>query len=154
MAAATRGIWLVKSEPSAYSFDQLVADGQTAWTGVRNYTARNNLRAMKKGDSVLFYHSNEGKAVVGLARVTREAYQDPTTEEDWSAVDIEPVRPIRRPVTLDELRGDQIGSKMTLFRLGRLSVVPVTSEELDRILELAKTPAAVEPAKARRKKER
>ena len=152
MATAPRGAWLVKSEPSAYSFEQLVKDGQTAWTGVRNYTARNNLRAMKKGDSVLFYHSNEGKAVVGLARVTREAYQDPTTEEDWSAVDIEPVRPIRRPVTLDELRGDQIGSKMTLFRLGRLSVVPVTSEELDRILELAKTPAAVEPAKARRKK--
>jgi predicted RNA-binding protein with PUA-like domain len=138
MAAATRGIWLVKSEPSAYSFDQLVADGHTAWTGVRNYTARNNLRAMKKGDTVLFYHSNEGKAVVGVARVSREAYQDPTTEEDWSAVDVEPVRPLPRPVTLAELKADSVGSKMALVRLGRLSVTPVTQAELDRILDLGK----------------
>jgi predicted RNA-binding protein with PUA-like domain len=138
MAAATRGTWLVKSEPSAYSFDQLVADGQTAWTGVRNYTARNNLRAMKKGDTVLFYHSNEGKAVVGLARVSRESYQDPTTEEDWSAVDVEAVRPLPRPVTLTELKADPVGSKMALVRLGRLSVTPVTPPELDRILDLAK----------------
>jgi|SRR5580698_3622954 predicted RNA-binding protein with PUA-like domain len=138
MAAATRGIWLVKSEPSAYSFDQLVADGQTAWTGVRNYTARNNLRAMKKGDTVLFYHSNEGKAVVGLARVSREAYQDPTTGDDWSAVDVEPVRPLPRPVTLAELKADPVGSKMAIIRLGRLSVTPVTAEELDRILDLGK----------------
>jgi predicted RNA-binding protein with PUA-like domain len=138
VATATRGSWLVKSEPSAYSFDQLVADGHTAWTGVRNFTARNNLRAMKKGDTVLFYHSNVGKAVVGVARVSREAYQDPTTEDDWSAVDVEPVKPLPRPVTLDELRKDPVGSKMTLLRLGRLSVVPVTQEELDRVLDLAK----------------
>ncbi len=138
MAASTRGIWLVKSEPSAYSFDQLVADGHTAWTGVRNYTARNNLRAMKKGDTVLFYHSNEGKAVVGLARVSREAYQDPTTKDDWSAVDVEPVRPLPRPVTLAELKADPVGSKMALVRLGRLSVSPVTGEELDRVLDLAR----------------
>lgn len=136
--AAKHQAWLVKSEPSAYSFDQLVADGQTAWTGVRNYTARNNLRAMKKGDTLLFYHSNVGKAVVGLAQVSREAYQDPTTEDDWSAVDVEPVRALPRPVTLDELRKDPVGSKMALFRLGRLSVVPVTEDELDRVLYLAK----------------
>jgi predicted RNA-binding protein with PUA-like domain len=138
MATATRGIWLVKSEPSAYSYDQLVADGHTAWTGVRNYTARNNLRAMKKGDTVLFYHSNEGKAVVGVARVSREAYPDPTTKDDWSAVDIEPVRPLARPVTLTELKADSVGSKMALVRLGRLSVTPVTQAELDRVLDLAK----------------
>jgi len=137
MATATRGAWLVKSEPSAYSFEQLVADGHTAWTGVRNFTARNNLRAMKKGDTVLFYHSNVGKAVVGVARVSREAYQDPTTKDDWSAVDVEPVKALARPVTLDELRKDPVGSKMTLFRLGRLSVVPVTRQELDRVLDLA-----------------
>jgi predicted RNA-binding protein with PUA-like domain len=87
---------------------------------------------------VLFYHSNVGKAVVGVARVSREAYQDPTTEDDWSAVDVEPVKPLPRPVTLDELRKDPVGSKMTLFRLGRLSVVPVTNEELERVLYLAK----------------
>src|ERR1700752_2760335 len=98
------GHWLIKSEPSKYSFEQLVADGRTRWDGVRNFAARNHLRAMKKGDLCLYYHSNEGKAGVGVARVVREAYQDPTTEEDFSAVDIEPVRPFARAVSLDELR--------------------------------------------------
>lgn len=135
---ATRGHWLVKSEPSAYSFEQLVKDGTTAWTGVRNFTARNHLRAMKKGDALLYYHSNEGKAVVGVARVGRAAFQDPTTEDDWSAVDVEPVRALARPVTLDELRKDPVCGKMEMFRLNRLSVVPVTREQFDRVLELGK----------------
>jgi len=134
----TRGHWLVKSEPSAYSFTQLVEDGTTAWTGVRNFTARNNLRAMRKGDLCLYYHSNDGKAVVGVARVAREAFQDPTTEDDWSAVDLEPVRALPRPVTLDELRKDPVCSKMEMFRLNRLSVVSARKEEVDRVLDLAK----------------
>jgi predicted RNA-binding protein with PUA-like domain len=135
--AATRGHWLVKSEPSAYSFDQLVADGRTGWTGVRNFEARNNLRAMKKGDLCLFYHSNQGKAVVGVAKVSREAYQDPTTKDDWSAVDVEPVKALERPVTLDEMRADRTCSKMMLFRRTRLSVVAVTPQEFEAVLALA-----------------
>jgi predicted RNA-binding protein with PUA-like domain len=135
--AAARGHWLVKSEPSAYSFDQLVADGRTAWTGVRNFEARNNLRAMKKSDLLLFYHSNVGKAVVGVAKVVREGYQDPTTKDDWSAVDVEPVKALERPVTLDEMRADRTCSKMMLFRRTRLSVVPVTPQEFEAVLALA-----------------
>ena len=135
--AATRGHWLVKSEPSEYSFDKLVADGRSAWTGVRNFEARNNLRAMKKGDLLLFYHSNEGKAVVGVAKVVREAYQDATTKDDWSAVDVEPVKALKRPVTLDEMRNDRTCSKMMLFRRTRLSVVPVTPAEFEAVLALA-----------------
>jgi predicted RNA-binding protein with PUA-like domain len=135
--ATARGHWLVKSEPSAYSFDQLVADGRTVWNGVRNFEARNNLRAMKKGDLLLFYHSNEGKAVVGVAKVVRDAYQDPTTKDDWSAVDVEPVKPLKRPVTLDEMRNDRTCSKMMLFRRTRLSVVPVTPPEFEAVLALA-----------------
>jgi len=133
-----RGYFLVKSEPLKYSFDQFVRDGHTAWDGVRNFEARNNLRAMKVGDQCLFYHSNEGKAVVGIARVEREAYPDPTTTEDWSAVDLEPVRPLPRPVTLDELRDHKVCSKMMVFRRPRLSVVPVTKEEFDAVVDLAK----------------
>jgi len=135
--AIARGHWLVKSEPSAYSYEQLVADGRTAWTGVRNFEARNNLRAMKKGDLLLFYHSNEGKAVVGVAKVVREAYQDATTKDDWSAVDVEPVKALKRPVTLDEMRSDRTCSKMMLFRRTRLSVVPVTTAEFEAVLALA-----------------
>jgi predicted RNA-binding protein with PUA-like domain len=132
--------WLIKSEPDVYSFQQLVADKSTAWTGVRNFTARNNMRAMKKGDACLFYHSNIGKAVVGVARVSREAYPDPTQEkgEDWSAVDVEPVRRLKRPVTLDELRAHPLLGKMTMFKQSRLSVVPVTKDELAAVTELAK----------------
>lgn len=136
-AAAARGHWLVKSEPTAYSFDQLVADGRTDWTGVRNFEARNNLRAMRKGDLCLFYHSNEGKAVVGIAKVSREAFQDPTTKDDWSAVEVEPVKRLKRPVTLDDMRADRACSKMAVFRKSRLSVVPVTAQEYEVVLALA-----------------
>lgn len=128
--------FLIKSEPYVYSFDQLVADGRTAWTGVRNFEARNNLRAMKKGDLCLYYHSNEGKAVVGVARVVREAYQDPTTDDDWSAVDVEPVRALTRPVTLEEMRSHPVVGKMMMFRRTRLSVVPVTKAEFEAVLAL------------------
>jgi predicted RNA-binding protein with PUA-like domain len=96
-----RAYWLVKSEPSVYPWSKFVAEGRAVWDGVRNFEARNNLRAMKTGDLALFYHSNEGKSVVGIARVTREAYADPTTDGDWSVVDLEPVKPLARPVTLD-----------------------------------------------------
>jgi predicted RNA-binding protein with PUA-like domain len=131
--------FLIKSEPTKYSFDQLVSDGHAVWDGIRSFEARNNLRAMKKGDLLLYYHSNEGKAVVGIARVTREAYPDPTAEgEDWSVVEIEPVRPLARPVTLDELRAHRVLAKMMMLRRPRLSVVPVTGEEFDAVLELAK----------------
>jgi predicted RNA-binding protein with PUA-like domain len=133
--------FLVKSEPSAFSFDRLVKDGRATWDGVRNFEARNNLRAMKKGDLLLFYHSNEGKAVVGTARVTREAYPDPTSKEDWSAVDIEPVKALGRPVTLDEMRGHKRLGKMVLFRKSRLSVVPVTGEEFEAVVALGGKPA-------------
>jgi predicted RNA-binding protein with PUA-like domain len=130
--------WLIKSESAKYPFAKLVADGRTIWDGVRNYEARNNLRAMKKGDTCLFYHSNEGKEIVGLAKVSREAYQDPSTDEDWSAVDVEPVRALRKPVTLEAMRGHEVLKGMMIFRRGRLSVVPVTKAELDAVLELAK----------------
>lgn len=134
--ARPRQSWLIKSEPFKYSFDQLVADGRATWDGVRNFEARNNLRAMKKGDLSLFYHSNEGKAVVGLARVARAAYQDPTTKDDWSAVDVVPVRALRHPVTLAAMREHPRLGSMMIFRRGRLSVVPVTQAELAAVLEL------------------
>src|SRR6202050_4472043 len=124
----SRASWLVKSEPSVFSWSKLVADGVAVWDGVRNFEARNNLRAMKKGDELLFYHSNEGKAVVGTARVAREAYPEPTSPEggDGPGVDIEPVRALKRPVTLDEMRAHKLLSTMAMFRKSRLSVVPVT----------------------------
>jgi predicted RNA-binding protein with PUA-like domain len=136
--ARARQSWLIKSEPFKYPFDQLVADGRTTWDGVRNFEARNNLRAMKKGDRCLFYHSNEGKAVVGLAKVSREAYQDPTTKDDWSAVDVAPVRALRHPVTLDAMRGHPLLKTMMIFRRSRLSVVPVTEDELEAVLALGR----------------
>jgi predicted RNA-binding protein with PUA-like domain len=140
--------FLIKSEPYKFSFDQLVADGRAVWDGVRNFEARNNLRAMKKGDLALYYHSNEGKAIVGIARVSREAYPDPTAEgEDWSVVEVEPVRALARPVGLDELREDRVLAKMMMLRRPRLSVVPVTPVEFDAVLELAKKKAVVELAK-------
>jgi predicted RNA-binding protein with PUA-like domain len=132
--------WLVKSEPHKYSFDQLVTDKLTTWDGVRNFEARNNLRAMKRDDLLLFYHSNEGKAVVGVAKVAREAYPDETAEEgDWSVVDVAPVKPLTAPVALDVIKSDKALAKMQLLRRSRLSVVPVTPEEFKRILELGKT---------------
>ena len=131
--------WLVKQEPSAYSWADLVKDGKTQWTGVRNYTARNNLRAMRKGDAVFFYHSVVGKEVVGIAKVVREAYADPTaTEGDWSAVDVAPEKELPRPVTLDEIKLNPKLKEMALLRLSRLSVQPVTSAEFQEILRMAR----------------
>ena len=130
--------WLVKSEPAAYSWANLVADGETAWTGVRNYTARNNLRAMRKGDSVLFYHSVEGKEIVAIAKVVREAYPDPTAKEgDWSAVDIAPEKPLPKAVTLEQIKQNPKLKEMALLRLSRLSVQPVTSAQFDEVLRMA-----------------
>ena len=134
--------WLVKSEPGTYSWSDLVKDGQTAWTGVRNFAARNHLRAMKAGDLVFFYHSGAEKSAVGLARVTGAAYPDPTAEEgDWSAVDIAPVKALAKPVTLAAVKGDKILREMKLAKESRLSVSPVTREQFARLLELAETRA-------------
>jgi predicted RNA-binding protein with PUA-like domain len=138
-ATMKKAAFLIKSEPFKYSFDQLVKDGRTTWDGVRNYEARNTLRAMKKGDALLFYHSNEGKEIVGLARVARTAYQDPTSDEDWSAVDVEPVKKLKRPVSLAEIKAHPQLSKMQLVRRSRISVTPVTDEELREVLALAGT---------------
>jgi predicted RNA-binding protein with PUA-like domain len=131
--------WLIKSEPDKYPFEQLVKDKKTSWDGVRNFTARNNLRAMKTGDLALFYHSNEGKAVVGIARVVREHYQDPTTDGDFSAVEFAPVKPLAQPVTLAEMKAMPKLSKMQVFKQGRLSVSPVTEPEFQAILGAGKT---------------
>jgi predicted RNA-binding protein with PUA-like domain len=130
--------WLIKSEPFKYSWDQFVKDGQTFWDGVRNYAARNNLKSMKKGDEVLFYHSNEGLEIVGIAEVIKEFYQDPTTEEDtWVVVDLKPVKRLPKPVSLQVIKEDERLSNMDLLRLGRLSVVPVREEEWAIIMSLA-----------------
>ncbi len=128
--------WLTKSEPFKYSFEQLVLDGSTRWDGVRNYEARNNLRAMAVGDLCLFYHSNEGKAVVGVARVSRAAYQDPTTVDDWSCVDVEPVFALAKPVTLDEIRAHKSLATIEMLKRNRLSVTHVTEAEFKIILEM------------------
>ncbi|HYK57226.1 MAG TPA: EVE domain-containing protein [Flavisolibacter sp.] len=130
--------WLVKSEPFKYSWDQFVKDGQTFWDGVRNYAARNNLKAMKKGDEVFFYHSNEGLEIVGIAKVAKEAYQDPTTEEDaWVAVDLKPVKKLKSPVSLQQIKAEKRLENMALLRLSRLSVQPVTEEEWEIVMEMA-----------------
>lgn len=136
---AERNAWLVKSEPSKYSWDQLVADGSTFWDGVRNYEARNNLRSMKKGDRVLFYHSNEGKEIVGIAKVVRTAYADPTTDEDWSVVDLAPVKKLKSPVTLAAIKAEALLGAMQLVKKSRISVVPVRPAELARILAMGNT---------------
>jgi predicted RNA-binding protein with PUA-like domain len=130
--------WLVKSEPSVYSWDDLVKEKQTCWSGVRNYAARINLRAMKKGDEVLYYHSNEGVEIVGIAKVAKEAYQDPTTDDDrWVAVDLKPVRKLKKTVPLDILKKDTKLANMDLVRLGRLSVQTVKEEEWEMVMKLA-----------------
>ena len=130
--------WLVKSEPFKYSWDKFNQEGRTFWDGVRNYQARNNLRAMATGDLVMWYHSNEGKEIVGIARVAKEAYQDPTTEDpNWVVVDLEPVESLKRPVTLEEIKADEALKDIGLVRQGRLSVMGLKREEFDRILELA-----------------
>ncbi len=129
--------WLVKQEPSAYAWDDFVRDGRTAWTGVRNYQARNHLRAMAPGDEVLFYHSVTGKQVMGVAEVVREAYPDPTAAEgDWSCVDLVPRRALPRPVGLDELKAEPRLAGLALLRQSRLSVMPLNPEEFRAILEL------------------
>ena len=130
--------WLVKSEPDVYPFAQLVAEKTTAWTGVRNYAARLHLRAMKKGDEVLYYHSNKGTEIVGIATVVKEAYPDPTAEGDtWSAVDIKAVRAVQQPVSLATIKATPALAEMALVRLGRLSVQPVTDKEWKKIMQLA-----------------
>jgi len=134
-----RSYWLVKSEPFKYSWDDLVKDGSTYWDGVRNYQARNNLKAMKKGDRVLYYHSNEGKEVVGVAEITKEFYQDPTTDDErWVVVDLKPVKKLKRPVTLAQVKADATLAEMKLVTQSRLSVMPVTEDEFQRVLDLGK----------------
>ena len=132
--------WLIKSEPDAYSWEQLKKDKKTAWTGVRNYAARNNLKAMKKGDLCFFYHSNEGKNIVGIAKVVKEFYQDPTTKEDaWVCVDVKPFQQLKKPVDLATLKKDPLLKDMQFVRIGRLSVMPLEKSEFDMILEMSGT---------------
>jgi len=129
--------WLVKQEPSDYPWSQLVSDGRTAWTGVRNYAARLHLRAMQVGDRVLYYHSGEGREVVGVARVARAAYPDPTAREgEWVAVDLEPIKPLKQPVSLATIKADPALGNLPLIRQSRLSVMPVGEAEFARLLAL------------------
>ena len=130
--------WLIKSEPFKYSWDQFVKDGKTFWDGVRNYAARNNLKAMKKGDEVFFYHSNEGLEIVGIAKVVKEAYQDPTTEDEaWVVVDFKPVRKLKKPVSLQQMKAEKKLQNMDLIRLGRLSVQTVKDDEWELVMQMA-----------------
>ncbi len=129
--------WLIKSEPFKYSWDQFKKDKKTCWDGVRNYQARNNLKAMKKGDLLLFYHSNEGMCIVGIAKVVKEHYQDPTTtDEAWVSVDVAPFKALKTPVTLAQIKADEYLKEMQLVKLQRLSVGMVKPEEFDRICML------------------
>lgn len=131
--------WLVKSEPAAYSWDDLVKDGKTAWTGVRNFQARNHLKAMKKGDTVLFYHSVTGKCIVGEAEVVREAYPDATAKEgEWVCVDLKPLKPLARPVSLEEIKKEEKLAEIGLLRQSRLSVMPLKAGEYKIIQSLAR----------------
>ncbi|RZL02211.1 MAG: EVE domain-containing protein [Pedobacter sp.] len=130
--------WLVKSEPFKYSWDKFNEDGRTFWDGVRNYQARNNLREMQEGDLVLFYHSNEGKNVVGIAKVVKEAYQDPTTDDsNWVVVDLSPVEALQNPVSLEQIKAEDSLKDISLIRQGRLSVMPLKATEFDKILEMS-----------------
>lgn len=130
--------WLVKSEPFKYSWDAFEKDGKTTWDGVRNYAARNNLQAMKKGDKVFFYHSNEGLEIVGIAKIIKEAYQDPTTDEKaWVVVDIAPLKKLKKPVTLKQVKEEPALAAMALLRLSRLSVQPVLASEWKIIMTMA-----------------
>ena len=128
--------WLIKSEPEVYSWDQLNKDKQTRWDGIRNYAARLHLRAMKKGDLVFFYHSNKGTEIVGIASIVKEAYPDPTSTDDWSAVDVKPVKKLNHPVSLDQIKKDKKLSTMALVRISRLSVQPVTESEWNIIMKM------------------
>lgn len=129
--------WMVKQEPTDYSFDDLVKDGKTDWTGVRNYQARNNLREMKKGDKLLFYHSNVGKEVVGVAKVSKPAFPDPT-DEKWIAVEVEPVRKFKKTVTLADIKANLALKNIGLIRQSQLSVIALTKDEFDEVLSMAK----------------
>ena len=134
---AASGFWLVKQEPETYSWDDLVRDGRTDWTGVRNFQARNNLRQMKLGDRVLFYHSGSGKCVVGIAEVAKAAYPDPTADDQqWIAVDLKPLKPLKESVTLEAIKTSQKLSSMLLVRQSRLSVMPVTKEEFETVVQM------------------
>ena len=130
--------WLVKSEPFKYGWEQFEKDGKTFWDGVRNYAARNNLKGMKKDDEVLFYHSNEGLEIVGIAKVVKEHYQDPTTKEEaWVVVDLKPVKKLKKPVSLNQIKEEKRLAGMDLLRLGRLSVQSVKDNEWKVIMEMA-----------------
>jgi predicted RNA-binding protein with PUA-like domain len=132
--------WLVKQEPEDYSWATFVKEGRTAWTGVRNFQARNNLRAMKKGDQAFYYHSGEDKQIVGIARVEKEAYADATAKEgDWSCVDLVPLKPLQQPVGLAVVKADKLLKDMALAKQSRLSVSPLTREQFERVLKLAET---------------
>lgn len=130
--------WLVKSEPKSYSWDKFTEEKQTVWSGVKNYAARGHLNAMKKGDEVFFYHSNEGLEIVGIAKVVKQAYQDPTTDDErWVAVDLKVHKKLKKPVSLETIKKDKRLTNMALVRIGRLSVQPVTDKEHHAIMELA-----------------
>ncbi|HEY3594439.1 MAG TPA: EVE domain-containing protein [Polyangiaceae bacterium] len=132
--------WLIKSEPNTYPYEKLVKDGRTVWDGVRNFEARNNLRAMNEGDLALFYHSNIGKEVVGVARIVKKAYPDPgAKDEDWSVVDVAPGFALNEPVTLEAMKDDPALNGLLLLTRSRLSVVPVSAAHFDHILKLGKT---------------
>jgi predicted RNA-binding protein with PUA-like domain len=132
--------WLVKSEPFKYSWEQFTKDKRTFWDGVRNYQARNNLRAMKKGDLVMWYHSNEGKEIVGIAKVVKESYQDPTTSDtNWVVVDLSPFKSLKKAVTLEQIKAEPRLQQIGLIKQGRLSVMPLTVEEFDLILAMSET---------------
>ena len=132
-----KSFWMVKQEPSSYSWSDFVAEGGTSWTGVRNFAARNNLRKMRKADAVLFYHSGDEKAVIGIAKVTRTTYPDPTAKEgDWSTVDLAPVKPLARPVTLREIKGNSRLKGIPLVRQSRLSVMPLAEPEFREIVNM------------------
>jgi predicted RNA-binding protein with PUA-like domain len=135
-----KNYWLAKSEPSTYSWEDLRRDKRTRWDGVRNFEARNNLRAMKKDDLVLYYHSGEGKEIVGIAKVVTEGYADPTASDgDWTAVDLAPLKPLARPVALSALKSDKALANLAVVRKPRISVVSIAPAELTRILEMAET---------------
>jgi predicted RNA-binding protein with PUA-like domain len=129
--------WMVKQEPDSYSWDDFVKDGATDWTGVRNFQARNNLKAMKKGDKVLYYHSNIGKEVVGIAEVSKEAFPDPT-DEKWVATELKPLKPLKKPVTLAQIKANLALAELKLVRQSQLSVMPVTKDEFDEIISMSK----------------
>ena len=130
--------WLVKSEPSVYGWQQFLKDKKTSWDGIRNYASRNNLRDMRKGDGIFFYHSNEGMEIVGIATVIKESYQDPTTEDkNWLAVDLKPVKKLKKPVTLSQIKNDPELSQMELVRISRLSVQKVNLKEWNRIVKFS-----------------